>query len=264
MTLEKPVKPRAIREMHIVVPANNEEELIDPCLDALTVAMGHPELTGVTLRPLVVLDRCTDGTEARCRARGIPTIRMSARNVGQARSRGFSTLFHLLDHKARGRAGEAWLATTDADTRVPADWLATQRRLGQQGVDAIFGVVDVDDWSMHAPDARDTFLDRYLGTAAAIAEPHGHVHGANLGLRAATYWRVGGFPDLAVGEDRALSDLLEADPQVRVLRTTELRVTTSGRRRSRVQGGFADLLVSISDDPAKPALRQPQQVGVDG
>ena len=30
---------------------------------------------------------------------------------------------------------------------------------------------------------------------------HGHVHGANLGVRADAYWRVGGFRPLHVGED---------------------------------------------------------------
>lgn len=253
---------RAIRELHIVIPAHNEEQLIGACLDAIDIAARHPELAGVTVRTMVVLDRCADRTESICMDRGIATTRISAQNVGRARAAGFAALLGQHEGATPGAdvrqspgeecAAAMWLSTTDADTRVAPDWLALQYHLARAGADAVFGVVDVDNWSRHGPSTQRLFAERYVGSGWNADSPHQHVHGANLGLSAKAYLRVGGIPDLAVGEDQALSDLLEADPNVRIVRTTQLRVITSGRRAARARGGFADLLTRLSDGPPEP------------
>ena len=77
------------------------------------------------------------------------------------------------------------------------------------------GTIRIADWSSYQTGARSLFGRRYdAGTT-----PHSHVHGANLGFRAAAYLRgvpiqspfhdpaylrADGFPDVPTGEDRAL------------------------------------------------------------
>lgn len=232
----------------IAIPARDEEVLIADCLHALAVASAHPSLAQVDVYPLVVLDSCTDGTKAICLAHGVPTVEVAFSNVGLARGVGLAALSVMaavrvgtngLDHR------RLWLATTDADTAVAYDWLAEQVRLARAGADAVFGVIDVDDWSAHPVGTRAHFRALYTGTARTDSAAHRHIHGANLGVRLDAYLRVGGMPALAVGEDQALAARLAAEPGLRIVRSTAVRATTSGRLTSRTHGGFADLLVSL-------------------
>ena len=228
---------RKIEAVRIVIPAHNEAALIGGCLDALAVAMEHPALGGLDVAPLVVLDDCHDTTASLCRG---DTLAVSFRNVGATRAAGF-------DHARRGFAPEQlWLATTDADTRVSPAWLAAQIELAQAGADAVFGVVDVDDWEGHEPGVRARFELLYAGTRPGDSPGHPHVHGASMGIRASTYLAAGGFSALSVGEDQDLSDRLDAMERTRVVRTTEVRATTSARRRPRAVGGFGTLLCALA------------------
>ena len=94
-----------------------------------------------------------------------------------------------------------WLAHTDADTHVPPDWLTRQLHYAALGYDAVAGVVDVDSFDEYPLDVIDAFAERY-GTG--LTGHHTHVHGANLGVRASAYRRVGGWPAMALSEDHGL------------------------------------------------------------
>jgi len=209
----------------IAIPAHNEVGLLARCLRAAsTAAARHHAHSGEPVKIVVVLDACTDGSDAICAAFDVDTLAIHARNVGIARSRGAA---HLLDASAR------WLAFTDADSAVAPDWLDEQLALG---ADAVCGPVDVDDWSAHPPHARDAFSRAY-----ATADGHRHVHGANFGVSASAYRLAGGFEPLECAEDVALvCSLLAAG--ARVAWSARPRVVTSGRRIARVRGGFADTL----------------------
>jgi glycosyltransferase involved in cell wall biosynthesis len=255
------IGPVGIDTVGIVVPAHNEQDLVGGCLDALAVAGRHPVLVGVRVHTLVVLDDCSDRTGALCASRGVATLAVRERNAGRVRAAGWSALLAAATN-GQGRWDRhrgLWLATTDADTRVAPDWLAEQVRLARAGADATFGVVDVDDWR-GAPAATPTrFAAAYGDTPpgdtafgdTAFGDPveHQHVHGANMGLRADAYLRVGGIPKIPVGEDRALSALLRNERDLRVARTTSVRATTSARLVSRVRGGFADYLRGLTPAP---------------
>lgn len=225
-----------MRAAAVVVPAHDEEALLPACMQALSVAVARVDIEVLVL---AVLDDCTDGSQAACARHGVGTLLVEERNAGRARALGLAAA--IADLTSRWPLEEIWLATTDADSRVAPDWLSEQLRRADDGADAVFGVVDVDDWSDHGPRVPGRFLERY-----AAFDPHPHRHGACLGLRADRYLEVGGMPALAVGEDQALAALLEQIPGLRVDATLAVRVTTSARRRSRVVGGFATLLASLA------------------
>ncbi|WP_322101620.1 glycosyltransferase [Paraburkholderia sp. J41] len=210
----------------IVIPAHNEAALLGPCLAAAQEAARHPALGGETVRLLLVLDSCTDGSAAIARRMEVETLTVDARNVGAARAAGARRLLEL---------GARWLAFSDADSRVAPDWLAAQLALG---ADAVCGSVMVDDWSTHPSRTRATWQARYRD-----ADGHRHVHGANLGVSAQAYRRAGGFAPLACGEDVALVDLLSASGAV-IAWSAAPRVVTSARTDARVRGGFGDTLAA--------------------
>jgi hypothetical protein len=73
---------------------------------------------------------------------------------------------------------------------------------------------------------------------------HGHVHGANLGIRADLWLAAGGFDRREVGEDHELwrrARQLGAS----LVGVDDLAVRTSGRLQGRTPGGLAGLLSAL-------------------
>ena len=235
----------------IVVPAHDEELLLPACLASLRRAAEHAALARIPVRIAVVLDRCSDrsGDFAAPHLRtGDLLLEQRDGNVGVARREGARALLAA----ESGRPGSSvWIATTDADSRVPADWLARQIELADSGADAVAGTIAVDDWHEQPRGTRDLFLARYASELRPAR--HGHVHGANLGVRGSTYEEVGGLEGLPLAEDHALVDALEAHG-ARVMRPPSLRVATSGRRESRAPGGFSDHLRVLSPQGPEHAV----------
>jgi glycosyltransferase involved in cell wall biosynthesis len=218
----------------VVVPARNEELLLPACLDALHVAIGA--LTDVAVPVVVVLDCCVDASAAVVAAYPwVQTVETDAGNVGSARARGVT---RILEQAAGSPAERIWLATTDADSQVPPDWLTGQLAFAREGWEVVVGTVAVDDWSGHSPDTEPAWLASYRHV-----EHHPHVHGANLGCSAAAYLDAGGWSPLASEEDVAL---LAALSHRRVIRTATLPVVTSARQDPRAIGGFGDTLRDIA------------------
>jgi hypothetical protein len=189
------------------------------------------------VHPVVVADACRDRTVQVAQRGGAAVVTIGARSVGAARAAGVREVLRRARHLD---PADVWLATTDADTLVPACWLREHVRYGDQGWDAVAGTVRVTDWSGYRPEVRSLFRGRY-GTGTG---PHPHVHGANLGVRAAAYLRAGGFPDVPTAEDRALVAALTAVGG-RVCRTRALAVVTSARREARAPHGFGDYLAGL-------------------
>lgn len=186
---------------------------------------------------VVVADACSDRTALAARRGGATVVTIEARNVGTARAAGVREVLRRTGHLD---PLDVWLATTDADTLVPPCWLREQARYASHGWDAVAGTIRVVDWSRYQPGMRTLFNKRYgSGTG-----PHPHVHGANLGFRAAAYLRAGGFPDVPTGEDRALVAALTATGS-RVRRTRALIVVTSARRVARAPHGLSSYLTEL-------------------
>ncbi|MCS0603516.1 glycosyltransferase [Streptomyces sp. LP11] len=222
----------------VVIPAHDEEALLPHALTALAVAARHPGLAGVRVETVVVADTCRDRTAALARDAGAHVVITDCRNPGTARHTGVR---HAL---ARGPQSPAdtWIATTDADSTVPPNWLAHQLDQARQGWQAVVGTVFLPPSSPLAAPHRAL----YEATRPADGAPwhHPHVHGANLGVAADAYLDVGGFPPLAAGEDRALVRALEHRGH-RVLRTAHAPVLTSPRLQARASGGFGDYLSAM-------------------
>lgn len=224
-----------IERIGVVVPAHNEEALLGGCLAALQVAMRAAPLP---TQVVVVLDDCTDGSGDICRRFGVQTCRIAARNVGEARAAGVRVLL-----RDESRPASVWLASTDADSRVEPTWLRHQILLARSGVDVVLGVVRLCDNgpSLELRRAFETDYDKRLATDGA----HGHVHGANLGVRASVYLRAGGFPPLANHEDQWLVRRLRRLGGLTIRRCQQLDVQTSHRLDGRCEQGFAATLAGL-------------------
>jgi glycosyltransferase involved in cell wall biosynthesis len=226
----------------IVVPVRNEELLLPRCLSALTAAIDALSAVPEPDRPrvfvLLVLDRCTD-LSARVAARwtNFSCHEIEAGAVGVARRVGIRHALNLPLHSRTEVAAFAagiWIATTDADSAVPPNWLVTQLALARNGAELVLGTVQPDD------DLTVTELLRWKALHT-IGEGHSHVHGANLGVRADRYLAAGEFAPVDRDEDVLLVDALR-DLGVTEARTALIPVLTSGRRVGRAPAGFADYL----------------------
>lgn len=229
-----------LRAMAVVVPAHDEAALIDRCLASLTTAAGRVRGPGLRVLVVVVLDACADDTGARARRRlrgaDAAIVVVRARNVGVARAVGFGRALRLLGDVDAERL---WLATTDADTTVPDTWLERQATLADRGWDALAGTVRVGDWEDRPARAAGRF--DALVTATASSDGHPHVHGANLGMTAATYLEAGGMPRRLLAEDHGMWAAIRATGRP-ALASASFPVTTSARRRTRAPDGFGAFL----------------------
>jgi glycosyltransferase involved in cell wall biosynthesis len=95
-------------QLSVIVPAHNEEHFLPGCLASIAAARQRCEFTVETV---VVLNRCTDGTERMARDAGAIIVTEDARSLSRIRNAGA--------HQARGK----WLVTIDADSRMSPDLL---------------------------------------------------------------------------------------------------------------------------------------------
>jgi Glycosyl transferase family 2 len=234
-----------IRRMAVIVPAANEEDHIGGCLAAFQEARACLHRgTGIPVRVIVALDHCQDRTAAIAgRFTGVECVTLSARNVGLARR---AAAHQVL--AGGSRASELWLASTDADSQVPAGWLRGMLAEAQAGAHLVLGTV------IPGPGLRSALHRDWLGRHQ-LRDGHPHVHGANLGVRGDAYLALGGWPALATGEDAELARRATAAGYLRISRTAAIPVVTSARQASRAPRGFAGYLRDLA--PAAAAIQPP-------
>ena len=229
-----------IERVAVLIPARNEEALLPRCIVSVLRAAAFVA-SAVKTDIVVVVDSSTDATYAIAEAMiGIHghVIAADAGCVGATRALGAEAALR----RYTGDPGRCWLANTDADCVVPETWLADQLRLAQQGAEAIAGTVDVDDFSEHLPGVEKRFRETYL---LHVDGTHPHVHGANIGMRAA-YLQAGGWSTHRTAEDHDLWNRLTLYG-CRKRSVARLRVLTSGRRMGRAPDGFAHALAAHNE-----------------
>ena len=219
-----------IDDLLVVVPAHDEEELLRECLASIRRAVGALGPGGPRVHRVAVLDDCSDGSEAEVARHDVEVVSCAVRNVGVARAVGVAVGRRHVADPAR-----AWLATTDADSRVPATWLLDHLAAAAEH-DVLVGPVAPDPAGLH-PSVLGEWRRRHTRVGH-------HVHGANLGIRLAAYDAAGGFPPVATGEDVALVDRA---------RRHDARVTgggapvvTASRQQGRAPSGFAAYLAALA------------------
>lgn len=220
----------------ILIPAHNEEALLEDCLQAALGAAQHELLDGEAVEVLVVLDSCTDRSAQIVSRYPVLSLHINARNVGQARAAGARL---LLERGAR------WISCSDADSRVADDWLVAQLGLG---ADAVCGTVTVERWHESFDEAAQIRYHRHY----RACDGHRHIHGANLGISADAYRWAGGFKPLACDEDVQLVRELELDG-ANIAWSHRPQVLTSARFDSRARGGFGDYLRNLAQMEQKKA-----------
>jgi hypothetical protein len=222
---------------------------------------------GLASTVVLVAHRCTDATAAVARqvlgAHG-HVITDDSDHVAGARRAGATHAFtQLLRRRPDLNPRATWLLSTDADTVVPPDWVArllghaypaahaagpADGVRGHRRVAAVAGLADLDGWE-HGEPAWHAY--QHLVQAGIEGSQHRHAYAANLAVQAEAYLDVGGWPDLAHGEEHALlAALVRAAHPVR--RPTDVTVRTSARRLARAVGGLGDLIEQLAREDAVP------------
>lgn len=248
----------------IAIPARDEAERIAACLRAIDAQAGlEPGRLGVVL----FLNNCTDGTAdvvAQLRPRlSVPlrvlVVAYEGAHAGWARRAAMDAAAEWLE--AGGRGGT--LLSTDADSRVPPDWVARNLAALEAGADAVAGRVELDaeEAALLPPSlpARGRLEDAYgalLTEAEARIDPDPHdpwpchrtTIGATLAVRLAAYRLVGGMPAIPLGEDGAFVAALLARG-LRVRHAVDVVVVISARLAGRAPGGVADTIRARCEVP---------------
>ncbi len=228
------------------------------CLDALLSQTRKPD------HIVLLLNNCTDGTLAVCRAAqrqysGIDIVECqlsgAQASAGEARRLAFA---RALDH-----AGDGVILTTDADAAPEPAWVADNLAAFSRGADVVCGkariVPDGQAAAAHKlafDDMREALLLQLQDQVMALTDPdpadpwprHQQDSGASLAVRAGVLRRLGGAPMVAHGEDRALvaaARLVDA----RIRHAPEISVPVSGRLEGRAIGGMAETLRRRSQSP---------------
>jgi glycosyltransferase involved in cell wall biosynthesis len=220
-----------IETIVVVIPARDEEQLVEACLRSVSRAA---EAVEVPVTIVLVADACTDATAAIAHSiPGVRVLKTSFANVGAARAAGVRIALS-------GSTGATWIANTDADSVVPPNWLHGQLEAASSGYELVIGTV--------RPRAADLTVNQQRAWYRTHDDGQsiGHVHGANLGILGSTYSAAGGFTDQREHEDVSLVSRAQA-AGARILATGSLEVQTSGRLRGKTPGGYAAHLAAQLD-----------------
>ncbi|MFJ5934090.1 glycosyltransferase [Streptomyces sp. NPDC093071] len=228
-----------INALVVAVPAHDEAAALPAALDSIHRARNLTPLPPCTV--VVAADACTDATAATAARHGADVVEVSHRMAGASRAAAVARALQTCGT----RPEETWITTTDADCRVPSDWLAHHLRHALQGWQCLLGTVRIAPHPSLAPPVRALHDAHYFAGRDGPGWVHPHVHGANLGIRADTYLRAGGFPAVPYGEDHAFVAALP--PGTRVLRTDACPVMTSGRTTPRAPHGFGAFLKALGE-----------------
>ncbi|WP_185965213.1 glycosyltransferase [Glacieibacterium frigidum] len=244
-----------LRRVVVGVPARDEAADILQCLAALDDAAGR---TAGPVTIVVSANNCSDATAATARSYVARWSKIIVDEVAlpPEQSHAGGARRYVMDRAADLAGAGGVVMTTDADSRVDIDWIASNLGEIAGGADAVAGIITFDaaaratlpallhraaEWHLASLHAR---LEHLIDPRPHDPWPrHIWAWGASLALTVDAYRAVGGVPSVALAEDRALADAVER-AGLRLRRSHAPLVFTSSRRIGRAPGGFADLLAS--------------------
>jgi glycosyltransferase involved in cell wall biosynthesis len=223
----------AVDQVIVAIPAKDEQGLLPACLRSVTKAVSvlRRARPGIAVSVVVALDGCTDRSAEVVGAWGVASVTLPGSGVGAARDAAVERGLAVLGHPPES---STWVACTDADTVVPSHWLLRHVMWAERGTELVVGTAE--PVGVASGEVMAAWYARHQ-----LVEGHGHVHGANLGVRVDRWRAVSGFGPRAVGEDVDLVERVRT-ATARWVATDTTRVHTSGRSRSRVEHGFAGYL----------------------
>lgn len=259
----RPPSPSAF--VRVVIPARDEASTITSALDALRLQVdccGYP-LEPDSYEVTVLANNCQDATADVVREYGTryPTFRLRVRdqqfppdraNIGTARR----TLMDEACERFEPEGRDGIVASTDADTCVAPDWIASTLRAFENGAEAVGGRILLSSESLERLDPtlralylRDTGYRILIANLEARVDPvlfnpyprHHQFFGASMAVRCSVYRRAGGIPTVETLEDMAFFRALTGI-DARVRHSPSVRVTTSGRLDGRVELGLSTQL----------------------
>ena len=253
----------------VAIPARDEARHILPCLDSARVALGGRG--GIVL----AVNGSADDTYAKARTwfeiTGTPGILL---NLAETPRGGVGAVRHLAAGACADRLTPTGaVMTTDADSRVFADWVDANLA-DLRHADLVCGTVIPDPAEYARLPAAIARLGAIEGeyTALTLAVrrlidpvPHDRdpthmaAPGASLAFRLPLYDATGGFPALPSGEDRAFAAAAEGRGW-RIRHSALPRVMTSCRLEGRAPRGMAAALAGrlaeadpLADEDLEPA-----------
>lgn len=255
-----PEAAAAVRAV-VAIPVRNEAERIAACLHAIDTQTGIPP---GSLGVVLFLNNCTDATEAIV-ADLVPRMSVPVRvtHVEYAGAHAGWARREAMNRAAEWLGEDGMILSTDADSRVPPDWVARNRAALDRGADAVAGRIQLDPEerallppSLHWRGDREDIYSDLLTEAEARIDPDPHdpwpchrtTIGATLSVSVAAYRAVGGMPAIALGEDGAFVALLLAQG-LHVRHDPAILVTVSGRLVGRAPGGVADTIRARCEKP---------------
>lgn len=226
----------------VVLPAHNESTLVGRAIAAVQTAARVSSKHGIGTVIVVVADSCDDDTAEVARTAGAEVLESNWGAVGAARDAGVRYGLQLLTAPTR-----AIVMSSDADSVVAPTWIQDHVSLHRQGAEIVLGTVTLEPGT--APDAvLQEWRRNYLADSERAAlSGHGHIHGANLSVRADIYLASGGFLPLLEHEDRELVAAIRADG-ASVVWTELSPVLTSARVNGRTPGGVAQDITQLSNE----------------
>ena len=231
-------------DLSIVIPARDEEARLGSCLESIRASARQ---LAQPVEVVVVLNRCTDGTEAVATGAGARIVREDARNLAAIRNAG------------AGAAQGEILVTIDADSRMSRGMLPAVRQAIESGLWVGGGVrVRPERWS-----AGIRVSWWVLSLALALTRLSGGLYWC----RRRDFHAIGGFDEgLSFGEDLDFAGRLRSWGRTRGLGYRTLRhewITTSCRKFDQFGDWYLLRQLLLHGRALTRASQEPQSVFAD-
>lgn len=256
----------ALSHVTIAIPIRDEAARMRRLLVALAAAA---ERSALPVTALVLANNCRDHSAGITAAFAHPLLRIDLHEVTMADASAGGARRLAMELAAQDGA---LVMTTDGDAVPDPGWIAAALRHANAGADLVCGTIAADCQHVlatasgsritRAEEAYRALLhetrhaiDQMAGRQGAVL-PHYVESAASMAIRADSYRKIGGLPDIRSSEDRALVHLAEGHG-LSVRYAEDMHAWVSARLHGRATGGMAEALrerMSEADPLADQAL----------